>query len=133
MHSNAYTFRFAAMVTIACSVLLASAATLLKPLQEQNERTDIQKNILASVGIVPQEGESFSKAKVSELYKTNIRELVINKSGSFVEGKTPADLDPTKPVMNYHFINMRLKANLKPISFRFLEKVSGQPFMDIWH
>ena len=49
MHSNAYTFRFAAMVTIVCSVLLAGAATILKPIQEQNKRTDIQKNILASV------------------------------------------------------------------------------------
>lgn len=37
MHTNAYTFRFAAIVTLVCSVLLASAATLLKSRQAENE------------------------------------------------------------------------------------------------
>jgi len=120
VHSNGYTFRFAAMVTIVCSVLLASAATLLKPLQEQNERTDIQKNILASVGIVPQEGESFTKDKVADMYKKNIRELVINKAGSFIEGKTPADLDLKKlgdelPIYK-HEVEGECQAYVIPIS-----------------
>lgn len=96
MHSNAYAFRFAAIVTIVCSVLLASAATLLKPLQVENERIDIQKNILASVGIAPEGGESFSKAEVRELYDTNIREFVLDREGQMIEGMKPGDLDPRK-------------------------------------
>jgi len=93
VHSNGYTFRFAAIVTIVCSVLLAGAATILKPLQEENERVDVQKNILASVGIVPEEGQSFSKDKISELYQTNIKELVVDTEGRLVEGKKPSDLE----------------------------------------
>jgi Na+-transporting NADH:ubiquinone oxidoreductase subunit C len=95
-HSNAYTYRFAATITIVCSVLLASAATLLKPFQDRNEIMDIRKNILASVGIKPDEGKTFSHKQVESLYKENIKELVVNDKGDIVEGEKPGDLDPKK-------------------------------------
>jgi len=95
-HSNAYTFRFAAMVTIVCSVLLAGAATILKPRQDENKLIDKKKNILSSVGIKPTEGESFSRKKITELYGENIKELVLDNDGNIVEGKKPGDLDPKK-------------------------------------
>jgi Na+-transporting NADH:ubiquinone oxidoreductase subunit C len=95
-HSNAYTYRFAAIVTIICSVLLSGAATLLKPFQEQNEIMDIRKNILASVGIKPQGGKKFSHKEVEQLYHKTIKELVINNNGDIVEGVTPSQIDPKK-------------------------------------
>ena len=95
-HSNAYTFRFAAMVTIVCSVLLAGAATILKPRQVENEKLDIKKNILASVNIKPEEGESFTRQDIQEKYAENIREMVIDLDGNIIEGKRPVDLDPKK-------------------------------------
>lgn len=93
-YSNAYTFRFAAMVTIVCSVLLAGAATILKPRQEENKILDKKKNVLASVGIKPEEGQSFSRDDIIDLYKERIKEIVIDRDGNIVEGKKPVDLDP---------------------------------------
>ena len=95
-HSNAYTFRFAAMVTIICSVLLASAATLLKPRQDENKILDKKKNILISVGLKPSNGESFTRSEIIDMYAKRIREMVLDKEGNVVEGKTPDDIDPRK-------------------------------------
>ncbi len=95
-HSNAYTFRFAAMVTIVCSVLLAGAATLLKPRQDENKLLDKKKNILISVGIKPANGNSFTRSEINETYAKKIKELVIDLKGNIVEGKKPSDLDPRK-------------------------------------
>lgn len=93
-HSNAYTFRFAATVTIVCSVLLAGAATLLKPRQDENKTLDKKKNIIISVGIQPAEGEKFSRDEINNLYEEKIKELVIDSEGNIVEGKKPSDIDP---------------------------------------
>lgn len=93
-HSNAYTFRFAAMVTIVCSILLAGAATLLKPRQDENKLLDKKKNILISVGIKPANGNSFTRSEINETYAKKIKELVIDLNGNIVEGKKPSDLDP---------------------------------------
>jgi len=93
MHSNAYTFRFAAMVTIVCSVLLAGAATILKPRQEENEKLDKKKNILVSAGISAEQG-TFTRDEINENYEKYISGFVVEQSGIIVEGKTPATLDP---------------------------------------
>lgn len=95
-HSNAYTFRFAAMVTIVCSVLLAGAATFLKPRQDENKILDKKKNILISVGIKPAGGENFTRNEINETYDKKIKEIVIDLEGKVVKGKKPSDLDPRK-------------------------------------
>jgi Na+-transporting NADH:ubiquinone oxidoreductase subunit C len=95
-HSNAYTFRFAAMVTIICSVLLAGAATLLKPRQDENKTLDKKKNILISVGIQPAQGDQFTRSEINETYDKKIKEFVIDLNGNVVEGKKPSDIDPLK-------------------------------------
>lgn len=95
-HSNAYTFRFAALVTIACSILLAGAASILKPRQDENKLLDKKKNILASVGIKPAKGKSFSRKDINELYSERIKEFVLDEEGNIVEGKKPSELDPRK-------------------------------------
>ncbi len=94
-HSNAYTFKFAAMVTIVCSVLLAGAATLLKPRQVANELLDKKKNILSSVGITGEQSD-LSREQIKEIYEEKIKELVIDEGGNIVEGKRPIDIDPKK-------------------------------------
>jgi Na+-transporting NADH:ubiquinone oxidoreductase subunit C len=84
------------MVTIICSVLLAGAATLLKPRQDENKLLDKKKNILLSVGIEPANGVSFTRSEINETYDRKIKELVIDSDGNIVEGKKPSDLDPRK-------------------------------------
>ncbi len=93
MHSNAYTFRFAAMVTVVCSVLLAGAATILKPRQVENEKLDKKKNILVSAGITAEQG-TFTREEITREYEKYISGFVINRDGEVVEGKTPSTLDP---------------------------------------
>lgn len=97
MHSDAYTFRFAAIVTIVCSVLLAGAATILKPRQVENEKLDMKKNILVSAGIKSQQG-GYTRTEINALYEKNIKGFVIDKNGASVAGKTPADLDSKKDI-----------------------------------
>lgn len=93
MHSNFQTFRFAIIVTLVCSLLLASAATFLKPRQVENEALDIKKNILKAAGVTHEEQE-LTRDEIQNLYTQNILELVINEEGLIVEGKSPLDIDP---------------------------------------
>ena len=95
MHKNSYVFMFAATVTVVCSLLLASAATLLKDRQQENIKLDMQKNILASAGYISEDKE-FTRADILSLYNKNIASMVIDNSGASVEDKTVEQLDPKK-------------------------------------
>lgn len=118
-HSNAYTFRFAAMVTIVCSVLLAGAATLLKPRQVANELLDKKENILSSVGLTSEQGD-LGREQINKLYEEKIKELVIDEEGNIVEGKRPRDIDPKKDKNLYpayeSIENGQITAYIIPIS-----------------
>ncbi|MBN2423771.1 MAG: NADH:ubiquinone reductase (Na(+)-transporting) subunit C [Calditrichaceae bacterium] len=96
MHSTAYTFRFAIYVTLVCSVLLAAAATVLKPRQVENQLLEMKKNILVSVDIRPQEGESFTRELIQAKYDQYIKGLVINENGEILPDRDPGTLDPKK-------------------------------------
>ncbi len=92
MHSNFQTFRFAILITFVCSLLLAAAATLLKPRQIENVKLDIKKNILKSAGITNPDAD-LSREDIQSLYKKNIDECVIDDKGVQVEGKSPSEID----------------------------------------
>lgn len=94
MRSTSYTFAFAAIVCVICSLVVSGTATLLRDRQEQNVRLDIQKNILRSVGFF--QDEKASPERVKELYASSIREIVVDTDGNVVEGRTPDDLDARK-------------------------------------
>lgn len=49
-NSSAYTFGFAGAICVVCALVLANAATLLKPMQVANAQLDILVNILGAVG-----------------------------------------------------------------------------------
>lgn len=119
MHSNFQTFRFAIIVTLVCSLLLASAATFLKPLQEENVSLDIKKNILKAAGITSPE-EVKSREEILQLYSENIQENVIDESGNAIDGVSPNDIDPkdTKGMLAiYKWINGdQVNAYIIPIS-----------------
>lgn len=93
MHKNSYVFMFAAGVTIVCSLLLASAANLLKDRQQENIKLDMQKNILVSAGLIS-EDKIYTRTDILGLYDKNIASMVINKSGEKAEGKTVDQLNP---------------------------------------
>ena len=130
-HSNAYTYRFAATVTIVCSVLLASAATLLKPFQTQNELLDVRKNILASVGIKPEEGKTFSHKQVEKLYKENIKEFVIDDKGEIVDGISPGEIDPKKDKNRFPLYEKQKDGQVESIAYSLTARSDTLYFRDI--
>jgi len=93
VHSNFQTYRFAIIVTLVCSLLLASAATFLKPRQEENVALDIKRNILKAAGITSPEKEN-TRADIQQMYKDNVKEYVLDTNGQYLEGKSPEDIDP---------------------------------------
>ncbi|MFH1724468.1 MAG: NADH:ubiquinone reductase (Na(+)-transporting) subunit C [Elusimicrobiota bacterium] len=95
MHSTSYTLGFAAAVCVACSLVVSSAATLLRDRQDRNIEVDIQKNILRSVGFLHDPSGKPGPDEIRELYLSRIEALAIDRSGSAVKGKDPADLDPS--------------------------------------
>lgn len=92
MRSNSYTLGFAAVVCVVCSLFVSGAATLFKAKQAENERMDVQKNILRCVGVLEQGSKPTAK-EVAELYETRITEAVIDKDGRIIEGLKPSQLD----------------------------------------
>jgi Na+-transporting NADH:ubiquinone oxidoreductase subunit C len=93
VHSNFQTFRFAIIVTFVCSLLLASAATFLKPRQDENVALDMKKNILKAAGITSSEKE-YTRQDIQQMYAENIKEYVLDSNGKYVEGIAAKDIDP---------------------------------------
>jgi Na+-transporting NADH:ubiquinone oxidoreductase subunit C len=94
VHKNSYTLFFATMVTITCSILLSSAANLLKDRQQENIALDKRKNIIASAGFKAEKGNEFSRQDILKIYDKHIKSSVIDLKGNIVEGKKVTDLDP---------------------------------------
>ncbi|MCF7808477.1 MAG: NADH:ubiquinone reductase (Na(+)-transporting) subunit C [Candidatus Marinimicrobia bacterium] len=90
--TKAYTLGFAATVTIVCSVLLASAAALLKERQDTNIKVDIKWNILSVLDLV--DSKDVSTEHVFELYESNINSFVVDPDGNRVEGEIAEEIDP---------------------------------------
>lgn len=77
-------------VCVVCSVFVATASVVLKPIQLRQKILDRKKNILAAAGVEP-------KGNVDELYKENINSEVIDlETGEPAEGIDPAKLDERK-------------------------------------
>ena len=77
----------AVLVSLACSIVVASSAVLLKPRQVANERLNMQRNILGVAGLL-QPG-----ADVAALFARIEPRLVALESGEFVTEPDPATFD----------------------------------------
>lgn len=79
--SNRYVFIYASVMVIAVALVLSTAATLLRPLQERNMRIEKMQNILSTIGISASQGEAI------ELFEKYIVETkVLNHKGEEIEG-----------------------------------------------
>ena len=81
MHSNKYTFIYAAALSIVTAVLLAFAAEGLKPAQEANIALDKKTSILRSVRLPAAEREVIEK-----IYAERVQAIVVNSKGEEVSG-----------------------------------------------
>jgi Na+-transporting NADH:ubiquinone oxidoreductase subunit C len=89
-NSNGYTFGFSAALVVVVGLLLASAATGLKPFQMENIRIERMQDILGSIGIASE------PANAERLFNGHIVEqLVLTADGEVVTGAdyTAFDID----------------------------------------
>ena len=92
--TKAYTLGFAAAVTMVCSVLLASAATLLKERQDQNIQLDIKYNILSVLGLA--ESKDVPPQELFDLYESQVTSFVVDLDGNSVQDVNAEQVDPKK-------------------------------------
>ena len=75
---TAYTFAFAAGLCLVCSLILAVAATALKPRQDQAVKLDIAVNLLTSVGHNAADLKAKKPAEVFEIYADEFEILLLD-------------------------------------------------------
>jgi Na+-transporting NADH:ubiquinone oxidoreductase subunit C len=92
-NSNAYTFGFSALLVVVVGLLLASAATGLKPFQARNIKIEKMQNILGSIGV------EASTADAEDLFNKHIiNQILITSDGELVTDAdfTAFDIDIAK-------------------------------------
>ncbi|PCJ18592.1 MAG: NADH:ubiquinone reductase (Na(+)-transporting) subunit C [Candidatus Cloacimonadota bacterium] len=122
-----YTFTYAIVVCLVCSLLLSIAAIALKPLQEENVKLDKQKNILKAFALVDASADA---NVVAQKYKTYVQGFVIDQKGNIVDGLTPETLDIVKTCsVHPNDIAKNAKDCLLPV-FKKIEdgKITGLAF-----
>lgn len=78
--SASNTFLVAGSVCGVCALLVSLTFVILKPIQEQNKKLDIQRNILLASAVDDEERESFksmSADQVGSFFQENFRDIVI--------------------------------------------------------
>ena len=91
-NSNRYTFMFALVVCIVCSLALSMVYAGLKSKRELNVALDIKKNILKAVGLKEPLSAKATPQEILEVYEAAVEEIVIDAAGNIVEGKSPLDI-----------------------------------------
>ena len=98
MFTNRYIFIYASVMVIVVAAILSSAASFLKPFQEQNVRTEKIMNILSSVSISTEKkdaDDNYQKYIVEEYTLNREGEVMsIFKNGTLEQGEVRAfDID----------------------------------------
>ena len=96
--STGYTFGFAAVVCVVCSLSVATLSLSLKDMQDDNRRRDLQGNILGAVGI-PEDGRKLTGDEIDTLYEERIEFRAVDASGKILDAAAAdkdgdGDVDP---------------------------------------
>ena len=86
------TLLVAAAVCVVCSIVVSTAAVVLKPLQEANKANDRKRNILVAAGLLKQGKKPGGDGIAALFEKIDARVLDLD-TGSFVDSILPQDLD----------------------------------------
>lgn len=89
--SNLYTFGFALVICLVCSIGLAMGATALKPMQVTNSRLDIMSNIISASGFPEDRLEALKPDEVLKLYRDKFAGQILDKNNQPVERKVLED------------------------------------------
>lgn len=80
------TLTVAGILCIICSVLVSTAAVKLKPMQDENKKLDIKKNLLLSAGLI--DSPKVSKDQIEDAFKVVETKVIDIDTGDYV------DMDP---------------------------------------
>ncbi|MGD8176504.1 Na(+)-translocating NADH-quinone reductase subunit C [Marinimicrobium sp. ARAG 43.8] len=79
------------LLCIVCSVVVSTAAVLLRPMQQMNQELDFKSNILAAAGLL--DGEH----SVDEIFESRVQNRIVDlETGTFSEDVDPANYDQWK-------------------------------------
>ena len=92
LQSNRYTFMFAFVVCVTCSLALSIVSEGLKEKKALNVALDIKKNILKAVDLKEPVSVKAQAQEVLDVYDQKIEERVVDAQGKVVEGTTPEDI-----------------------------------------
>ncbi len=102
MYSNAYIFRYAAIMVVVVAAVLSSAATFLKPMQQRNQAIDKMQSILEAAG-----KQDIAVEDAIEVFNANITNMmVIDQDGNVLDDYTGDEKQ------NSEAFNLNLKAEL---------------------
>lgn len=85
--SISYTLLVALSLCIVCSVVVSTAAVMLRPAQEANKEQDFKRNILQSAGLY-QEGIS-----IEEQFESVETRIIDLQTGNFTDAVSPQEFD----------------------------------------
>lgn len=72
------------LLSLICSLIVAGAAVMLKPTQEEQKALDKQKNILSVAGLLD---KNTPKTQIKEIYAKNIEPKIVDlATGDYVDG-----------------------------------------------
>ena len=112
--STKKTLLVALLLCVVCSVMVSSAAVLLKEPQEINKSLDKKKNILKAAGLYSE------NINIEQVFKTIEAKVVNVKTGEYVDSVEPQGLDEKKaakdPSRNITLKSKNDLANIKRIS-----------------
>ena len=85
--------RFATIVCLVCSILLAVVSSALSPRQEANKANDIKTKVLQVFGVTNELGQAVKDAAtIEKVFSEQITGMVLDSEGKVVAGKEVADL-----------------------------------------
>lgn len=98
MHSTSYIIRFVLIMTTLAALVLASLNTFLGPKHAMNEKIYNKRAVLAAVkdhldGTVLTE---MTDQQVEDIFKSKIKQEVLNMSGEVIEGQVAESIDLAK-------------------------------------
>jgi Na+-transporting NADH:ubiquinone oxidoreductase subunit C len=94
--SNAYIIGFAAVVCLACSIVVSTASVALRPLQTANKELDRKKQVLTVAGLL-EAGQKVEATEVRQRFNDNIVARVVELStGVYDTSVDPVSYDQRK-------------------------------------
>lgn len=107
---------FAAILCVACSLLLTTASIGLQRFQQKNILIDKHRNILKSVDLI-QKGRSYSADEINAMFALYIKPIRIDSTGRLIEAPQP---DGQELPLYVFLENENIQAYIVPINSRGL-------------